>query len=38
MIIYKEWHRYDRFRNRYDYKGVFLLWFIPLFIIRTDKK
>ncbi len=38
MIIYKEWHRYDRFRNRYNYKGVFLLWIIPLFIIRTDKK
>lgn len=38
MIIYKEWHRYTRFRDRYNYKGVFLLGFIPLFITRTDKQ
>lgn len=37
MIIYKKWHTYNRFRDRYNYKGVFLFGFIPLYIQRTDK-
>ena len=37
MIIKKYWHRYDRFRNRYNYLGIFLLGFIPLYIKRSDR-
>lgn len=37
MIVYKKWHRHNRFRYRYDYKGVFLFGFIPLYIQRSDK-
>lgn len=37
MIVYKEWHTYTRYRDRYNYKGVFLFGFIPLYIRRTDK-
>lgn len=36
MIVYKKWHIYRR-GYRYNYKGVFLLGFIPLYIQRTDK-
>lgn len=37
MIVYKKWHRYNRRRDCYDYKGVFLFGFIPLYIQRSDK-
>lgn len=36
MIVYKEWHAYIH-HDRYNYKGVFLFGFIPLYIQRTDK-
>ena len=37
MIIKKYWHRFDRFRNRRNYMGIFLFGFIPLYIICSDK-
>ena len=36
MIVYKEWHKITRYRERYNYKGIFLFGFIPLYIQRTD--
>lgn len=36
MIIKKYWHRYDKFRNRRNYMGVFLFGFMPLYIVRSD--
>lgn len=35
MIIKKYWYRYDKFRNRKNYMGIFLLGFIPLYIVRS---
>lgn len=37
MIIKKYWHTYTRHRDRYNYFGIFLFGFIPLYISRSDK-
>ncbi len=37
MIIKKYWHKYDKFHNRRNYMGFFLLGFIPLYIVCSDK-
>ncbi len=37
MIIKKYWHTYNRHRDRYNYLGIFLFGFIPLYISRSDK-
>lgn len=36
MIIKKYWHCY-RHHDRYNYMGIFLLGFIPLYIRRSDR-
>ena len=37
MIIKKYWHSYrGKYHNRYDYMGIFLFGFIPLYISRSD--
>jgi hypothetical protein len=35
MIIKKYWHR-DIGAGRYEYCGIFLLGFVPIFIVRSD--
>lgn len=37
MIIKKYWHKTLKGGGRYNYRGVFLLGFIPLFVERSDK-
>jgi hypothetical protein len=37
MIYKKYWHGFTRQRDRYNYMGIFLLGFIPLYIKRSDK-
>lgn len=40
MIYKKYWHRFIRKRDKfhkYNYTGIFLLGFIPLYIERSDK-
>lgn len=36
MIVKKTWHNYKN-HKRYDYMGIFLLGFIPLYINRTEE-
>lgn len=35
MIYKKYWHKYKK-HARYDYKGIFLFGFIPLYVCRGD--
>ena len=35
MIVKKYWHSYKNYR-RYNYMGIFLFGFIPIFITRSD--
>lgn len=37
MIYKKYWHKYTRYRDKYNYIGIFLFGFIPLYIKRSDK-
>ena len=37
MIYKKYWHSFTRNRSKYNYMGIFLLGFIPLYIKRSDK-
>ena len=36
MIVKKYWHTYKHQFKRYDYMGIFLFGFIPIFIMRSD--
>ena len=36
MIVKKYWHIYKHQFKRYDYMGIFLFGFIPIFIMRSD--
>ncbi len=35
MIVKKTWYKYKN-HSRYDYMGIFLLGFIPLYIDRKE--
>lgn len=37
MVCKKYWHKVTKYRERYDYMGIFLLGFIPLYIRRSDR-
>ena len=37
MIYKRYWHKITRFHARYNYMGIFLLGFIPLYVRRSDK-
>jgi hypothetical protein len=37
MIIKKYWHKYDKFRNRRNYMGIFLFGILPIYIVCSDK-
>jgi hypothetical protein len=36
MIYKKYWHRITRSRDKYNYMGIFLFGFIPLYLKRSD--
>lgn len=36
MIVQRYWHTNSGYL-RYDYMGIFLFGFIPLYIVRSDK-
>ena len=37
MIYKKYWHNTLRKGGRYNYMGVFLFGFIPLYVVRSDR-
>ena len=37
MIVKKYWYTY-KYYKRYDYMGIFLFGFIPIFIMRSDSE
>lgn len=37
MIVKKYWRTYKHYK-RYDYMGIFLFDFIPIFITRSDSQ
>ena len=36
MIIKKYWYKRTGYGGRYDYMGIFLFGFIPLYIVRSN--